>query len=330
MIPIRDAIPSKNRPVANYTLIGLNVVLYMVQLSHGAVNDPFIYIYGLVPARYSTPHIADYFTRGQQLWSFISYMFLHGGIWHLLGNIWSLYIFGDNVEDRLGPFRYLAFYLLCGVFSGAAHLMLNFHSNVPTIGASGAIAGVMGAYLILYPRAKILTLWPIIFIPFFFEIPAFIFLGIWFLIQFINAAGAYGDVTGIAWWAHVGGFAGGVLFLKLFLLAPSVGASEKARGALARKKTSKLQVIRPAPTDRDFHLYGDIVITRSEAFAGTRKLVNIPRGFRNRLIRVTSPPGMKEGAMLRLRGLGGWTPDGARGNLFLKVRIQEGRRESDL
>ena len=140
-----------------------------------------------MPARYTIPHISDYFTHGQQLFSFFSYMFLHGGFWHLLGNMWTLYIFGDNVEDHLGSVRYLAFYLLCGIASAVSHFMLNAASNVPTIGASGAIAGVMGAYFILHPGARILTLVPIVFIPLFFEIPAFIFLGIWFLIQFISA-----------------------------------------------------------------------------------------------------------------------------------------------
>jgi len=146
MIPIRDVIPSKNYPIVNNCIIGINVVLYLVELSYGAHLDRFIYTYGLVPARYSIPHISSYFTTAQNIFSILSFMFLHGGFFHLLGNMWSLYIFGDNVEDRLGPFRYIAFYLLCGITSGLSHLIVNVHSNVPTIGASGAIAGVMGAY----------------------------------------------------------------------------------------------------------------------------------------------------------------------------------------
>jgi len=165
MIPIRDTIPSKNYPVVNNTIIGINVVVYLVQISLVPDLNRFVYIYGLVPARYSIPQITSYFTKSQQLFSLLSFMFLHGGFWHLLGNMWSLYIFGDNIEDRLGPLRYLVFYLLCGITSGLSHLIINLHSNIPTIGASGAVAGVMGAYLILYPNAKILTLIPIIFIP---------------------------------------------------------------------------------------------------------------------------------------------------------------------
>ncbi|MBW1608804.1 MAG: rhomboid family intramembrane serine protease, partial [Deltaproteobacteria bacterium] len=129
MIPIRDTIPSKNYPVVNHTIIGINVALYLFEMSQGANLDRFIYIYGLVPARYSVPQIASYFSTGQQLFSLLSFMFLHGGFFHLLGNMWFLYIFGDNIEDRLGPFRYIAFYLLCGITSGLSHLVLNFHSN---------------------------------------------------------------------------------------------------------------------------------------------------------------------------------------------------------
>ncbi len=178
MIPLRDTTRSRNYPAVNTALIAANGLLFLVQLAQGPQQDAFIYTYGLVPARYSVPHVAAYFTSFQQALALLSFMFLHGGFWHLLGNMWSLYIFGDNVEDRLGPFRYLLFYLLCGWASGLFHLFLNWQSPVPTIGASGAIAGVMGAYLLLYPRSKILTLIPIFFIPYFIEIPAFFFLGL--------------------------------------------------------------------------------------------------------------------------------------------------------
>ena len=183
MLPIRDTTPSRNYPVVNNTIIGINIVFFLVQLAQGPQFDNFAYVYGLVPARYSIPHVSSYFSTVQQLMSFVTFMFLHGGFWHLIGNMWSLYIFGDNVEDSLGHFRYLIFYLLCGVTSGLAHLIININSNVPTIGASGAIAGVMGAYFILHPRSKILTLIPIIIIPWFIEVPAFLFIGIWFAMQ---------------------------------------------------------------------------------------------------------------------------------------------------
>ena len=321
MIPIRDTIPSKNYPIVNHTIIGINVVLYLFEMSQGANLDRFIYIYGLVPARYSVPQIASYFSTGQQLLSLLSFMFLHGGFFHLLGNMWFLYIFGDNIEDRLGPFRYIAFYLLCGITSGLSHLVLNFHSNMPTIGASGAVAGVMGAYLILHPHAKILTLIPIIIIPWFIEIPAFFFLGLWFVLQFLNATGTHGSASGIAWWAHIGGFVFGIVFLKILLALPETGATDRMRRVTAKRKTHRLQVIRPIGPGKDPHLYGTIAVTSFEALVGTKKLVNIPWGFQKRIVKVIVPPGVKEGSKLRLKGLGKTTSDGQRGDLYLKVAI---------
>jgi membrane associated rhomboid family serine protease len=322
MIPIRDTIPSKNYPVVNTTIIGLNVFVYLVQLSLGAGLDRFIFLYGLVPARYSVPQISDYFSTGQQLFALLSFMFLHGGFWHLLGNMWSLYIFGDNVEDHLGSLRYLFFYVLCGLASGLTHLFLNYYSKVPTIGASGAIAGIMGAYFILHPNAKILTLIPIIIIPWFIEIPAFFFLGFWFIMQFINAAGSHAAVSGIAWWAHIGGFVFGIIFLKVFQLLPEVKTGTRVRQMTTKKKTHRLQVIQPAASGDDPHLYGSITITPHEADTGSYKLVNIPWGFHKRLYRVHVPQGILEGSRLRLKGLGKQMPNGVRGDLFLKVVIQ--------
>jgi membrane associated rhomboid family serine protease len=321
MFPIRDTIPSKNYPVVNNTIIGINVILFLFEMSQGTNLDRFIYIYGLVPARYSMPQISSYFTTGQQLLSWLSFMFLHGGFWHLLGNMWFLYIFGDNVEDRLGPFRYLVFYLLCGITSGLSHLLFNLHSNMPTIGASGAIAGVMGAYLILHPHSKILTLIPIIFIPWFIEIPAFFFLGFWFVLQFLSAAGSHGNISGIAWWAHIGGFVFGIVLLKIFLVLPETGVSSKMRRVTAKRKTHRLQVVRPGGLGKDPHLYGTIDITSFEALVGTQKLINIPKGFQKRIVKVIIPPGVKEGSKLRLKGLGKTGSDGQRGDLYLKVMI---------
>lgn len=323
MIPIRDINPSRNYPVVNSTIIGINILAYLLQLSQGAEIESFIYVYGLVPARYSIPHIASYFTFFQQAFSLLSFMFLHGGFLHLLGNMWSLYIFGDNVEDRLGPFRYILFYLTCGMASGLSHLVLNANSNIPTIGASGAIAGVMGAYLILYPRSKILTLIPIIIIPWFIEIPAFFFIGIWFVLQLINAAGSQGGAGGIAWWAHIGGFIFGILFLKLTLKVPATGMSNLMSRATTKKKTHRLQVVRPASSGKGIDLYGTIALTPYEAYLGSRKLVNVPWGFSKRLIKVTVPPGVTQGKILKLKGLGRQMPDGERGDLYLKIEIRE-------
>lgn len=322
MIPIRDTIPTRNYPIVNTALIAVNVVLFLVELSQGPGLERFIYMYGFVPARYTIPQIASYFTTGQQLVSLITFMFLHGGFWHLLSNMWFLYIFGDNIEDRLGPLRYLAFYIICGLTSGLSHFAFNYYSAMPTIGASGAIAGVMGAYFILFPKAKILTFIPIFFIPYFIEIPAFFFLGFWFVVQFLSAAGSHGQMAGIAWWAHIGGFIFGIIFLKLFLALPEGGISNRLRKMTEKKKSYRLQVVRPIGMANDPNLYGIITITHLEAIAGTRKLVNIPRGFQKRLFKVIVPPGMKEGSLLKLKGMGKDAPNGQRGDLLLKVAIQ--------
>jgi membrane associated rhomboid family serine protease len=323
MIPIRDTIRSETYPIVNSCIIAVNILVFLVELSQGQRLDVFIKIYGLVPARYSIPQVGEYFTTGQQVLSFLTFMFLHGGFLHLLGNMWSLYIFGDNVEDRLGHFRYLVFYLLCGLASGISHLVLNWQSLLPTIGASGAIAGVMGAYFILYPRAKVLTLVPIFFFFQFIELPAFLFLGIWFLFQFISAAGASAQAGGIAWWAHIGGFVFGVIFLKLFEMLPASGVTGKVRSLTKKRTTPRLQVIRPAGPGPGPDLYGVISVTEREALFGARKLVNIAEGFKKRTFFLTIPPGLSEGQTLRLKGMGRRTAEGWRGDLYLKVQVKD-------
>jgi membrane associated rhomboid family serine protease len=320
MIPLRDTIQSKSYPVVNTIIIATNVLIYLVEMTQGRGLSRFIFTYGLVPARYSVPEIGAYFTIGQQVLSLFSFMFIHGGFWHLLGNMWCLYIFGDNVEDRLGSVRYLVFYMLCGCASGFSHLLINWHSRVPTIGASGAIAGIMGAYFILYPRSRILTFIPIFFIPYFMEVPAYIFLGIWFLLQFLSAAGTPAQGGGIAWWAHIGGFVFGIVFLKLFLRIPETGVTPRVRHKTTKQKTHRLQTIRTSGSAADPHLYGTIVITPQEARSGTLKLVNIPWGFQKRLFRVTVPPGIHHGTTLRLEGMGKQVGE-RRGDLYLKVMI---------
>lgn len=324
MLPIRDTIQSKSYPVVNTILIATNVLFYLIEMAQGDRLNQFILIYGLVPARYSVPEIAAHFSLGQQIFSFVSFMFIHGGFWHLLGNMWTLYIFGDNVEERLGPFRYLIFYLLCGLASGLSHLLFNLNSQIPTVGASGAIAGVMGAYFLLYPKSRILTLIPIIFIPYFVELPAYIFLGIWFLFQFMSAAGTAGTGGGIAWWAHIGGFLFGMLFLKLFLRVPETELTKMVRRKTFKQKTPRLQVIHTTGSAGDPHLYGSIVVTPREAFLGTHKLVNIPWGFQKRIFKVAVPAGISDAMTLRLAGLGKQTEGKKRGDLYLKVVVQPG------
>jgi len=322
MIPIRDTIQSKNYPIVNNAIIVLNVFLYLLELSKGNNLDQFFFTYGLVPARYSLPDVAAYFTFGQQAFALFSFMFIHGGFWHLLGNMWSLYIFGDNIEDRLGHVRYLVFYILCGLLSGLFHLAINWTSQVPTIGASGAIAGVMGAYLILYPRAKILTLIPIIIIPYFIEIPALFFLGIWFILQFLSAAVSSAEAGGIAWWAHVAGFIAGIALLKLSLWLPELGITKNIRAMTARQKTPHLQMIRSSDSRGGPHIHGQILITPQEAFIGAKKFINVPWGIQRRLFKVTIPPGVSNGTVLRLKGMGFEMFNGLRGDIYLTVTIQ--------
>jgi membrane associated rhomboid family serine protease len=324
MIPLRDTIRSRNYPVINTLLISTNALVFLIQLSQGPQEARFIYTYGLVPARYSVPEVAAHFTSFQQVFAFLSFMFLHGGFWHILGNMWFLYIFGDNVEDRLGPFRYLLFYLFCGWASGLFHLLLNWQSPVPTIGASGAIAGVMGAYLILFPRSKILTLIPILFIPYFVEISAFFFLGIWFFLQFLGAAGSGAQGGGIAWWAHVGGFAAGIILLKVSQRIPQIGLTGRMREATLKTGTPRLQVAEAYDSPEDPHLYGTITLAPGEARLGARKLISVKWGFRSRILRVSVPSGIGEGTVLRLAGLGKLMPDGKKGDLLLRIMIQEG------
>jgi len=179
----------------------------------------------------------------------------------------------------------------------------------------------MGASLLLHPGAKIFTLIPLIIIPVFWEIPAFFFIGVWLFFQLTNALGSSPYVSNIAWWAHIGGFIFGIIFLKLFNAFPEIGATQTLRKATARKKTHRLQIIKLTSSASDPHLYGEIRISAYEAFAGVQKMVNIPWGFYNRMLRVTIPPGIGEKHKLRLKGQGKMMPDGVKGDLLLDVII---------
>jgi membrane associated rhomboid family serine protease len=231
MFPIRDTVPSRRVPVVTWCLIAVNLVVFLYQLTlPEQAQEQLILIYGIVPARFTHPHWAS--SVGfppESLWPFITSQFLHGGFFHVLANMWTLWIFGDNVEDRMGPVRYLAFYLLCGIAAGVLLWMSNPDSRVPTIGASGAIAGMLGAYLRLYPRARIVTLVPIFIIPFFFELPAYFFLGFWFLTQLLNGTFSVGGTAaeGVAWWAHVGGFLAGLAVCPVFLRRDRAGPARR-------------------------------------------------------------------------------------------------------
>lgn len=216
MLPLRDTVRSRSVPFVTYALIGLNVLVFLYEVSLGQQGfNRLLTDFGLVPARLSLA----------QPWSYLKIltsMFLHGSWFHVISNMWVLFIFGDNVEDRMGPGRYLLFYLLVGAVAGLTHAYFVSSSQLPTVGASGAIAGVLGAYLVLFPQGRVLTLIPLFIIPWFIEIPAFIYLGFWFLSQLssglmsLGQLGA-GNFTGIAWWAHVGGFVAGLLLVHSFV-----------------------------------------------------------------------------------------------------------------
>lgn len=328
MIPIRDTVQSRHYPVVTIGLICVNVFVYFIQMAQGPDFQQFAFTYGLVPARYSVEEVARYFTTGQQMIALVSFMFLHGGFLHILGNMWILYIFGDNVEDYLGSFTFLLFFLGGGFFSGMSHVVLNLQSTIPVIGASGAVAAVMGAYFILHPKSRILTLIPIVFIPIFVELPAYVFLGIWFMLQVLNAAGTVGvDAPGIAWWAHIGGFVFGVVVI-MFVRNLSKNTSQnlsKRWDGLKRRKTQHLQVINPTQWEEgDLDLKAMISVSPHEAAAGTSKTVNIPAGLQKRLFRVKIPAGIQDGKTLRLKGLGRQDPNGERvGDLYLEVRVNQ-------
>lgn len=198
MLPIRDNIPSKTFPFVTLVIIAANAAVFWHELTLGRRLDGFIGAYALVPAR---PTWEDLVTS----------MFLHGGWTHVLGNLWTLWIFGDNVEDRLGRFRFLALYFLSGVAAGAVQVAAAPASAVPVIGASGAIAGVLGAYIWFFPTARVTTVVPVFIFLHYAEVPAFLYLGVWFLTQVcsgtLSLGGSFG---GVAWWAHVGGFVAGV------------------------------------------------------------------------------------------------------------------------
>jgi membrane associated rhomboid family serine protease len=321
MIPIRDAIRSKNFPAVNVFIIGLNIIAFLWELLQGPNLKEVFYLYGVVPLRYANPELAAHFTSFQQYLPFLTSMFLHGGFLHIIMNMWFLYIFGDNIEDRLGHIRYLVFYLFCGVAAGLVHLFTNWNSNIPTIGASGAISGVMGAYLLLYPRSKILTLIPIFFFFQFVEIPAFIFLVFWLFLQLFSASFTPTNVGGVAFWAHIGGFVAGLIFIKLFDAIPRTGLSGMLSQHTERKTTPRIQTLSFRSPLEELDIDGALTLTPKEASHGARKLISIPQGLKKRSFWVTIPPGVHEGTRLRLKGLGQRDTEGNRGDLFLEVRI---------
>ena len=204
MIPLRDTIPTETFPAMTRLLIAANVAMFLYQVSLGMAGERFIYAHGLVPRR---------FGAGGAIAPLLTSMFLHGGWMHLIGNMLYLHIFGDNVEDRLGHFRFLLLYFLAGMAAGMAQIVTNPGSPLPMVGASGAIAGVTGAYFVFFPRARVVTLVPIFVFLQVVEIPAVFFLFFWFAFQLMLGISSLGSEAagGVAFWAHVGGFVAGIV-----------------------------------------------------------------------------------------------------------------------
>jgi membrane associated rhomboid family serine protease len=227
VIPLRDDVPSRTFPIVNYSLIALNALAFFFELSLGRGLERFVRLNAVVPDRFTG---GDHALQLSELvtstfdpalgGSVLLSMFLHAGWAHILGNMLYLWIFGDNVEDRMGHVRYLVFYLLCGWVASYAHIWASPSSAMPSLGASGAIAGVLGAYVTLYPHARVVTLIPLGFFTDLVQIPAVFFLGFWFLQQFLSGtlslAVRTAETGGVAWWAHIGGFAAGFIFVWLF------------------------------------------------------------------------------------------------------------------
>lgn len=213
MIPIRDTIPSRSVAWITRLLIAANIVAFAYELKQGRAIDQFLYQFGVVPAHWQVSAASDFLDWPGLFLSLVTFQFLHGGFLHLGSNMLYLWIFGDNVEDRLGHARFLLLYLSGGIASAVAQMLMSPHSSIPLVGASGAIAAVLGAYLLLFPTAKIITLVPVFIFLHAAEIPAFIFLGIWFLLQWgqgMVSIGEVADAGGVAFWAHIGGFIAGM------------------------------------------------------------------------------------------------------------------------
>lgn len=212
MFPLRDNVPTRTFPFVNTAIIVANIAVFFqeIRLAHFGALESFLFDHGLIPAHF----VSDPLSAAPTI---LSAMFLHGSWGHVLGNMWYLYIFGDNVEDNLGHLRYLLYYVLMGVGAASCQIAASPASRLPMIGASGAIAGILGSYFVLYPKARVLSLFIIVIIVRVIEIPAFFFLGFWFLMQAFSGVGQLaaqstrGEMGGIAWWAHAGGFLTGFL-----------------------------------------------------------------------------------------------------------------------
>ncbi|MGR9115190.1 MAG: rhomboid family intramembrane serine protease [Gammaproteobacteria bacterium] len=221
MIPVRDTAPCHSRPLVTWTLMAICIVIFVsMQLMPDELQRKLTYLYGMVPVRYANPAWAIHFgLPSDHYLSFLTSLFLHGGWFHLAVNMLFMWIFADNVEDRMGHWRFLLFYLICGLLATGLQWYFDPHLAIPVVGASGAIAGVLGAYFFLYPYARVI-LWVPFFFPVVIHVPAIGFLGLWVIIQLHKAMTAVvfeGVTVDVAWWAHLGGFIAGLLLYRFFL-----------------------------------------------------------------------------------------------------------------
>jgi len=209
MIPLYDINRRQTFPFVTVLLIAANVLVFLFQLSLSQPDGMrFVFLYGMIPARFQIALAGGEVSLVQAATPLLTSIFLHGGFMHLIGNMWFLWVFGDNVEDRLGHTRYLAFYLLTGIGAGIIHTLFNWGSPIPAVGASGAISAVMGAYVVLFPGSRVVTLVPLLVFFFTARLPAVVMIGYWFVLQFLSGVYALGGPQGggVAWWAHIGGF----------------------------------------------------------------------------------------------------------------------------
>jgi membrane associated rhomboid family serine protease len=218
MFPLRDNIDARTLPIVTWILIGINVAIFILELSLDAVAlDQLAQTFGMIPARLNLDEPLTLLQEPRVLLTLVTSQFLHAGWLHLISNMWILFIFGDNVEDLMGKGRYLVFYLLSGVAANLTQAFVFPESTIPAVGASGAIAGVLGAYILLFPHARVMTMVIIFLFPWLIQIPAIVFLGVWFILQLYSGLVAVNDgMGGIAWWAHIGGFVFGLATVFLF------------------------------------------------------------------------------------------------------------------
>lgn len=211
MLPLKDDLKARTRPVVVYGILAANILVYLYEISLGTAINDFVRQFGVTPyLLFNPPGIEAYFT-------IFTSMFIHStSIMHILGNMLFLWIFADNVEDRMGHFKFLLFYFVCGIAAALLQSVIDPGSKIPMIGASGAVSGVLGAYIILYPKARVLALIPLGFFLRISYLPSFIFLGIWFLYQFLFGVSSLGAQGGVAYFAHIGGFVAGVVLALPF------------------------------------------------------------------------------------------------------------------